>query len=231
MNLNPEFIRDPALEEEFLSRLQEKYLSQERPLPHLTELIYCLTRSYFDRNSSAQLTDKETLLFAIGFALESVIIRDLNDLPPSVRFRDGVYMHPDYIPLAYHQGTLELDLKTTRMFATELGEPKKGWPETWIRQFMGYAYTQFYDESQMPLIVPYGVAVLFLGQPSLTAGLFKFRKEDLMENWQYIQTRKETYLQHIVTRTIPKPFTFNYEWECDGCRYRMVCDAMVGGSK
>ncbi len=158
------FDRDPMLETELLERLREKY-THVKPIPHLTEVLYCLTRSYFDRTDPLPITKKELLYFAVGFGLEAVLLRGEPKLCPCLSISDegwvdgqvhsdcqckgsgivtgepqsqqldGLWLTPDYIDL---QG-VGVDLKSTRMWSTPEGVPKMGWPDSWLEQFKGYA--------------------------------------------------------------------------------------------
>lgn len=158
------FDRDPRLETELLDRLREKY-THIKPIPHLTEVLYCLTRSYYDRTDPLPITKKELLYFAVGFALEAVLLRGEPKLcacistssegwvdgqlhdgcpckgsgvdtgEPQSQQLDGLWLTPDYIDL---QDT-GVDLKSTRMWSTPEGVPKMGWPDSWLEQFKGYA--------------------------------------------------------------------------------------------
>lgn len=207
-----EFIRDVQLEQELVARLRQKYLT-EKPLPHLTELLYCLTRSYFDRTDPLEVTKKELLYFAVGFGLEAVLLRSEGDKDIESVEMDGIWLTLDYVDL---QG-VGVDLKSTRMWTTESGVPKNGWPETWLKQFMAYARVLGQTD--------YKVAVAYIGQPDLVGGVFRFSKEQVEENWQWVLERKEVYEDFIFKGEAPTPYEYNQSWECKNCKYALRCSA------
>ena len=157
------------------------------------------------------------LFFAIGFGLEAVLLRDdppNATEPPEPEQLDGVWMSLDYIAL----DSGGVDLKSTRMYSDEnSGAPKRGWPESWMRQFMAYAkllgHTQF------------SVAVLYLGQPNLVGGTFIFDTDEIEDNWLWIVSRRERYEDFQAIGKPPTPFKFNESWECQNCRYLMRCQS------
>ena len=217
------FIRNGLLEQEFYDRLQREYW-HEKPVGHLTELLYCLTRSWYDRYDPLEITDREKMLFSIGFGLERVFLRDPGDGEPVSEVVDGVSMTEDYISLTSDEG---VDLKTTRMYATLDGTPKMGWPENWLKQFMAYARKR----GQLT----YNVAIVYLGMPALVCGTFVWTQEELDANWSYILNRSVIYNSYAGTDLVPPPFTFNASWECETktskCRYLERCRAVERGMK
>ena len=219
-----EFRRDPQLERELYTRLREKYRT-EKPLPHLTELLYCLTRSYFDRVDPLLPTDKELVYFAVGFGLEEVILRSKGAAAPESTQLDGIWLTPDYVRLTGG----EMDLKSTRMYpGSDDGTPKMGWPDTWIEQFKSYAYRMALSaHGLVPATVPYSVGVVFIIPAQLVCGTFIFTREELEHQWEYNKMRRGVFMLHMEHRTIPQPFTWNKEWECRSCRYVLRCQEMA----
>lgn len=217
-----QWIRNPQIERELYERLRKKYHT-EKPLPHLTEVIGCLTRSYFDRFEPLQLTDRELALFSIGFGLETVILRDEDTPAPESVQLDGLWLTPDYTTVS--EG--ELDLKSTRMYPGEDGSPKRGLPEGWKIQFMAYAYRWMLQQEQaMPVEryeIPYSVGIVYLGAAEIACGTFMFKRDELVENWAYVQSRKDIYMQYVEKQRCPAPYAFNQDWECNYCRYSLRC--------
>ena len=216
-----EFSRDPQLEYELSERLRMKY-TQPRPDLHLSDLIGCLTASYFDKWEPVQHDDKAIMFFAIGFGLEEVILRDDDTPPPEVVEEDGIHMTMDYISTL---GGQPVDLKSTRMRFKDDGTPAKhGWPEHWMKQFKAYAYAR--QDTR------FSVAVIQLIGAELIAGTFNFTWEELEENWYYILGRRDIWRTAQHTGVPPTPFKFNHgasknSFECKNrtstCRYWLRC--------
>lgn len=216
------FDQNPQLRKELLDRLRSKYLTPRPDMPHLSEVMYCLTRSYFDRTDPIPPSEAELLLFSVGFGLEEVLLRDQTSLAPVTSYLDGLWLTPDYVALAGG----ELDLKTTRMGLKRLGEDMHGVPETWLEQFKAYAYKMAQSPvTDLPETVPYSVGVLLLASvpPELVVGTFTFTKQELLDNWFRIQSRKAVYMAHFEIKTPPEPFKWNRDWECKSCRYLIRC--------
>ena len=207
------FDRDPRLERTLYNMLAAKYLTT-KPLGHLTEVLYCLTNSYMNRFFPLTPTDKELLYFAVGFGLEDVMLRQPGVAAPETVVVEGVPMTPDFIWLK-DEG---VDLKSTRMYPTQPdGVPKMGWPETWLEQFMAYAY--------MLGKTTYSVGVVYLLPPELVGGTFTWTQAEINANWAKVKSRREVYMKAVVDQVPPKPFTYNKEWECKNCKRLEWCKA------
>src|SRR5437667_6697 len=46
-----------------------------KPLPHLTELISCLTKSYYNRYDPLPINPQTALIFVMGIGLEEALLR------------------------------------------------------------------------------------------------------------------------------------------------------------
>lgn len=245
-----EYQENPQLKNELLDRLRVKYGGVRPEYPHLSDLLGCLTKSYYNQKQFINNTEQELLYFSIGFGLEKVILRDeepdeeynclIANSPPMVQL-DGVYLTPDYVATAGGQ----LDLKSTRMYADkDTGQPKRGFPDTWMEQFMGYAWLEHVQKVELdenglhdlesysstgftgalPESLTYSVGVVYLIPAQLEAGTFTFPMADVLENWNRVQMRKTIFMAHMGMDTPPDPFTYNKDWECKGCKYILRCE-------
>jgi hypothetical protein len=228
-----DYFPDSQLRNELMSRLRDKYITDREDWPHLSEVIYCLTKSYFERTDPIQVTEKELLYFSIGFALEDVLLRISGPSIESVEL-DGLWLTPDYFALRGGQ----MDLKTTRMYADEMGRPKRGWPEGWIQQFKAYSYLEWVQahsseyplaEGRLPDYFNYSVGILYLGQPALECGTFKFTQQEILDNWNNLQTRKEIFIDHMDKGVIPEPYAYTEAWACKECKYAPRCRSLTQG--
>ena len=209
---------DSRLTHELEQRLRNKYVTPREDL-HLTDLISCLTATYFNKTDPLIHDKQAVMFFAIGFAMENVMLRDIaNPNAPESEEVDDIYMTEDYVSLADGMG---VDLKTTRMSLNQdTGKPKYGWPDSWMQQFMAYA------RKRKSLV--YSAAVVELIPARLTCITFTFTQAELDENWRYILSRKETYVDAMFSAGgPPQPFKFNQDWECKNrtstCKYFMRC--------
>lgn len=259
-----EYQTNPQLKNELMTRLRSKYGGVRPEYPHLSDLLGCLTKSYYNQKQPIENTDKETLFFSIGFGLEKVILRDedtipvhiddeqyeaniIGQSPPMVQL-DGVFLTPDYVAAAGGQ----LDLKSTRMYVDkDTDTPKRGWPDTWMEQFMGYAWLEYIqkwwgeqvmlgtpefssiniDTSDLPDSLTYSVGVIYLIPAQLEAGTFTFPMTEILENWNRVQMRKNIFMGHMAAETPPDPFTYNKDWECKDCKYLMRCQDVARQAK
>lgn len=215
-------IANPELRRDILNLLEAKYVDQSRKAElHLTDLIYCLTRSWFDKVKPLPPTEEEVMLFSLGFGLQKVLL-DGEAKPVTV---DGIVCSPDFIG----KRGLMSELKTTRQSirqkdkATGVYSPSE-FSETWVEQIMGYCYAVKQTE--------YDLAVLHIcGDyappfPKIAGWRLSFIEEELEEFWHYILCRKAILKIDMELNTIPKPFKYCKEWECNNCRYKVRCESL-----
>lgn len=239
--------REYSVRAEMLERLRQKYLT-EKPLPHLTEVIYCITKSYYERVDKIEPTDKELQLWSVGFGLEDVLLKDKNpalnyildaiEVVENVEELDKAWMLQvlnhlaEFNPMPGSQQMddiwltpdyIELaghgvDLKTTRMWSNADGSPKNGWPKSWMQQFKAYA--RLLGDTR------YYVSVFYIGAPELVSFKIEFSPEEIESNWAELLERRDAYLTGLLNHEPPYAFAWNEEWECKLCKYRDRCLAM-----
>lgn len=209
-----EFVRNPRLEAEIYDRLGKEYLTERKEFPHVTQVVYCLTRSWRDLIMPKPLTDKEKVLFAVGWGLERVMLPQTKIESVKV---GTLWMTPDFISL--QDGPA--DLKTTRAYPGADGLPKKGPPETWIEQFK--AYSVKFGKPRPDGSVEFSVVIVYLNPAELVAGTFIFTQEELKKNWDYLEERAAVLIASIESFKPPTPFKYNKVWECEHCRYLADC--------
>jgi len=222
-----EYIPDPELRNELLDRLAKKYLTTRPDIPHVSELISCLTRNYFDRLDPIERDDETLLGFAVGFALEGVLLRDLDTPAPDVQEVDGIFMSRDYVDLS----GIGADLKSTRMYPDLDGSPKRGWPEGWLEQFKAYMKIDL-EPGDPNERLPYRVAILYITQRALETGTLVFTRQEVEDEWDYLLERKKVYMNAFLNNEVPTPFKYNKTWECDaygGCPRKDTCLAIQRG--
>jgi len=187
-----------------------------KPCPHLTELVYCLTRSYWDRRDPVPPNEREILLFALGWGLERLLL--IGERKAAAGCSEGIYYSPDFLAFT----DLPAELKTTRMSTRRINSAAD-LPVTWQRQILGYMHCLGVTE--------YELAILFiLGDykppfPQLIGYRLSATPEEVASNWQWLLARKELYLTCLAEHIPPPPGHVCEEWECKECRYALRCEA------
>ena len=219
--LIPSMLDNKALVKDIHNALKKEYLSEEKPFPHLTELIYCLTRSFEDRMHPLPPTDDELMLWVTGFGLERVILHDFER--PQPKTKDGISYHIDFLNL--ESGRAEM--KSTR--ASIKTHDEHGLPESWLRQIAGYCHAE--GQTEFDLLILYLMGNYKPPFPKVLASRLTFTHEELIANWQFLVQRKEAYLWYIGNGARPEAYTWNMSWECGYCRYKVPCDIASTGGK
>jgi len=211
-------IPNPELDRIILNHLADLYkIKEKREGIHLSTLVYCLTKSFFDQKSPIMPTDEEVMLFALGLGLQDVLTPKTAATP--VFEKDGILYTPDFV---FPIDSRYVELKTTR---TSLDKAKVALPETWIEYIMGGCYIRGINS--------YELATLYiLGNykppfPQIYSETLVFEDEELQANWDNLLSRKKVYEGALESNLPPVPFSYNKEWECKSCRYKLQCEAIT----
>ncbi len=204
---------DSSLARRMLDDLGEE-IWIDKKLPHMTELIYCLTRSWCQRVQPMPYTPQEVALFVCGVGLEKVLLRPHRQhIEGEV---DGIHFDADFLDYNNNVG----ELKTTRTSMSKLPDDMS---VAWAIQIKGYMYALGKDEATLAALCLMGdYAPPF---PTLAAWHGKASEVELANTWQWLLWRKEILLGHLERKEMPKQFTYNFSWECKWCGYKLLCDA------
>jgi hypothetical protein len=201
-----------------LDHLTQLYgLTEKRVGIHLSSLIFCLKRQQMDTLDGRVLpTDKELMLFALGWGLQDVLTPHSAETP--VIEKEGIIYRPDF-NLTLQQWTCEL--KTTRM-SMKKGDAHE-FPETWIKYMKGGCYMQ--NRNTYDLAVLYMMGYYKPPFPEAASYHFEFTDDEILDNWDWIKSRYDIYVPALQSGVILPAYTYNEEWECENCRYELVCSS------
>ena len=227
-----------------LAALRAEYATDvQRPGLHLSSLIYCLTKAYWNKLDPEPPSEEAVNMWSIGYALERVMIARMHVEPIVL---DGIHMSPDFV-LA---GTLA-DLKSTRMQPVKsdgcavCGLPWRGhkdmghsyeatsrpfdMPIGWQRQFAAYlrALNLIHGESTHD----FAVVVMHLVPAVLTTWRVWFTDTELEDNWQWVLQRANDFENMLAAQT-SEPFEHRgFEDECTHCDYLLRCQLTASLAK
>lgn len=213
---------DPAFTEAMLDgvldRMLNRYDKRERwkkgEDPHLSELLYCLTSTYWqsrDKDNSISFTKKTRLMFALGVALEDVMLRPLGDSVTGTF--EGIQFEVDAEVDDQAGGVDLVEYKSTRMGIKRFTED---FPIGYYRQLLGYM--------KMKGVLKAKFVVMFIIPPELVTWEAEVTEEEIERNWNWIKDRRDLRNRFVQTGEIPQPFTFNEDYECKACAFKLLCD-------
>lgn len=232
---------DSHLATQMLGDLAEE-IRLEKKHPHVTELIYCLTRSWYNRFRPLPPTPKETMLFVVGVGLEQVLLKahrqqlscckkhgedivtwgrqngGVGKLPegpcPGI---DGIHYAMDFLDYFDQAG----EMKSTRIALDKFLERM---PVTWERQVLSYLHCE--GKTKSTLAVVHLMGSYKPPFPDFMCWHGEATPREIAGHWDWMIGRRDI-LQHYVDLGEPPPqFTYNEDWECGYCAYKMLCDAM-----
>lgn len=210
-----EWKENTALADRLLGLIAEE-MKLDKPEPHVTQLIYCLTKGWMDKYDPLPLTAKETCLFSIGVKMGEILLAPhAQEVEGEL---EGIHFSIDFVTEDSASGrSIEADrlgeLKSTRMGTRKHPDD---FPPGWHKQLLAYMKTagSLHATYAIMYVIP---AVFRTWEVSAT-------QEEIDTNWTWLQARKVIYMEFIEAGTRPTPFEYNEPWECKNCRYKLICD-------
>ena len=201
----------------------KQHLHKDMPLPHVTELIYCLTKAYWQRTIPADLTDEEALLFSVGHGLQGLII-------PGREVRgvcEGIHWSADQLDMA-GDSIIVGELKTTRKSAR-----KDDIPDGWLKQIMAYCYANKTTLAHLAILHMMGnYRPPF---PMLKVWRLEFEQDEVEKNWTRLLFRWALLARALHDDIVPGPTKWCDAWECPlmsskgRCGYELLCRVEMKG--
>lgn len=213
-------VENPELKSRIIQHLIDQYkIIEVREPNHLSTYVYCRTRGFFDQHQAISPTEQEVLLFSLGYGLQDVLTP--TDAEAPVIEKEGVIYRPDMMFMARSTPT---ELKTTRKSAKKhfIDEEIS---ESWLDYMKGGC--KILDTTEYELIVLYMMGNYSPPFPQIYADTFIFEQEEIDENWNKLMERKAVMDKAIETNVPPEPFQNCYDWECQYCRYKLMCETIV----
>lgn len=214
------------MERLILDHLAELYnIKDRREGIHLSDIVYCLTKSFFNHKQMIEPTDEEIMLFVIGLGLQDILTPKEAIVP--MYEKDGITFSPDF---RLKIGKSEFhELKTARLSMKTLLESL---PETWLEYIKGGCFMRGVTSYELTVLLLMGTyAPPF---PKLYSETLVFEEQELSDNWNEIVARKAVFDKALATNKPPTPGIWCKGWECPliptkkswSCRYSMQCSAI-----
>jgi len=200
--------------------MEEIKENREGQHPSVTDLIDCLTKTYYDSEPSnhLEINNKTKLYFLIGLGLERSLLVSRKKLP-IYGVTEGIHWHVDSLD----EGLLEL--KSTRI------SPKNApdnFSQRWMKQVKSYLVANGLKECDL--------AVIYLVQPEFVVWHLAFDSMELDIHWEWMKRRRDVWNEAKTTRVPPKAYEWNAEggpnsWDCKECSYKIICELNKGMGK
>lgn len=188
---------------------QLKVMDGVRTGIHVSDLLYCLRKTYFRRVNEIPITDRMQLLFAIGKAMHNYLHPGQGEQSVEV---DGILCSPD-------NTEDKSEIKTTRSNSDKFNPsdmPK------WERQMMAYCKAlgvKVYNLDAFFICGNYKPPF-----PTLRTFEYTFTEGEIESNWQWLKARRDILVKALETDTPPAKDC--EEWECKECEAIGYCSAL-----
>ncbi len=199
----------------------------ERTGVHCTDLLYCLNKQAWRRLDPRESTDRETLLFSLGWATQRWLTGKPKD--EDSLLVDNIVVTPDALTVDGCPWELKCTFQSSERPIEESIH--------WVRQLMCQCYALKKLKAELTRFELMGNWKSVFGKkedkgktenekPTFHAYEFVFTQEELDRNWAWIKTRRDLYLQ-ILSTAVPLPkiqaLAPDMSFECGYCDYKERC--------
>jgi hypothetical protein len=210
-----EIKEDPQFRGILMARIAQRELA-ERSGVHCSDLIYCLNKQAMRRLEPIEPTEKEILLFSIGWSTQRWLTGKAKD--EDEREVDGIIVTCDDLV-----GGTPWELK-----ATYQSNQRPILDQThWIRQIMCQAFVTKSTTAYLTRLELMGNWKIKEGdRPTLHAYRLEFSQHELDKNWEWMKERAELFTGILDTKALlPKgvALPLGQGYECDYCNYKKQC--------
>jgi hypothetical protein len=209
----------------------------ERTGVHCSDLIYCLNKQALRRLQPLPTTEREVLLFSLGWATqrwltgkpedeETITVDDIQ-VTPDCSFRDAPW-----------------ELKAT-FTSSERAIIEN---DAWLRQIMAQCYVTKTLEARLTRLELMGNWKSIFGKkedkgnpenqkPTLSAFKLVFTQEELDSNWVWLKARRERFLEliekpeefssdRLLNKQLALPSDKHFECEYCPLTYKILCEKL-----
>jgi len=225
-----------AFKEKLLQKIADREF-QERTGVHQSDLIYCLNKQVLRKLKPAPNTERELLLFSLGWATQRWLTGQDKDEPE--KEVDGIIVTCDAMS-GIDEGVVPWELKCTFQSS---GKPIEE-NTHWIRQLMAQCYVTGTTTAYLSRLEVMGgwtwvwnmrakpekIAKLVAekgenwdAHPTLSVIKVEFAQDELDRFWAWLKERRDLYLEILSSEKLVAPayaLASGMTFECDYCSYR-----------
>uniref|UniRef100_A0A6M3K602 PD-(D/E)XK nuclease superfamily protein n=1 Tax=viral metagenome TaxID=1070528 RepID=A0A6M3K602_9ZZZZ len=244
---------DPWFRAKVIEKIRAREFG-ERTGVHQSDLNYCLNRQAFRRLAPKGDTDRETLIFSLGYSTQRWLTGMDKDEPEMEV--DGIKVTTDCVAEGdeytaintptgvVYSNELPWELKATFTSSSKPIEENVAW----LRQIMAECYVRNTTQAKLTRFClmgnwlwvwngrakPAKLAELVKehgenwdDHPVLQAYNLEFTEEEIARNWRWLLERRTLFLQVIESgKALPKAVSIpsGQEYECKWCAYTKECE-------
>lgn len=220
---------DPEFKAQLIAQIAAREFSVRTGV-HCSDLIYCLNKAVLRRLYPIPSTEREVLLFSLGWATQRWLTGKPED--EDTITVDGIQVTPDS---SWKDNPWELKATYTSSEKPIVDN------DSWLKQIMAQCYVTNTQTARLSRLELMGNWKSIFGakevkglpqnsKPTLSVFKLEFEQAELANNWEWLKGRK-ILLKQIIENPkslLPKVQALppGHEWECDSCNptHRAICE-------
>lgn len=196
--------KNKVLLNEFISKLQKKYTNRVRTNIHVSDLIYCLRQSFFNRTNPKKLNEA-----TLGYFLDGARRHDVLQELSGMEFEKRVNKYGVYGSIDLFNG-IPIEFKSTRQ--------SKGVSELYTKQ-LGY-YCTLLGESKGIIVIQ---RLLAKKNPFEIYDV-KYNEDDIYSFTRKIIEGRRFFDYALKNDDVISLSKTEHEWMCINCIYKKECE-------
>lgn len=218
------FTRNDQLAEELLRKIAKSQQGEDRTFQHpsVTDLIQCLTKSFYNMQEPVEESAQTNLYYLIGLGVEKALIGGLQHTKANGEF-EGVFYHLDSLDAGSAEGGW-FELKTTRISPDATKNNPLSGIERYLAPGHGFGLNQILAYAKTQNLRELDFGIVYLIQAKFEVWRVSFTQEEIDTHWEWMQIRKGVFNKAMEDNWPPEQYQWNQDWECKNCSYVLRCE-------
>ena len=203
--------KNDALASKLLDEMvEEKLEDRTGQHPSVTDLLRCLTASWWDAHRKVEHGKKKEIFFLIGIGLEKSLLAARKQNPTAGE-TDGIYWHID----DNDDGLIEVKSYRGSLKKVEQADGSFQLPDYYVQQVKSYCVMLGVNQCDLGIIyiIPAEFEVYHIEFDDLELGLHR----------RWLMARRDVWLVAEAKDKAPESYKHNQDWECRDCQYKLLC--------
>ena len=209
--------KNDALAKQLLDEMvAEKIEDRSGQHPSVTDLLRCLTASWWDAHRTVEHGKKKEIYFLLGIGLEKSLLAARKQNPTAGK-SEGIFYHVD----DFDYGLIEVKSYRGSVKKVELPDGTFQLPDYYIRQVMSYCVMLGVSECDL--------GIIYIIPAEFEVYHIQFDEMELSFHRKWMHARRDVWEAAEIAEKAPESYRHNQDWECKDCQYKLLCETRGSG--
>lgn len=196
----------------------EKLEDRSGQHPSVTDLLRCLTASWWDAHRKVENSKKKETYFLIGIGLEKSLLAARKQNPTAGK-TDDIFYHVD----DFDQGLIEVKSFRGIIKKVELADGSFELPDYYVQQVKSYCVMLGVSECDL--------GIIYIIPAEFEVYHVVFDEMELAFHRKWMHARRDEWAKAELRGKAPESYKHNKDWECKDCQYKLLCETRKAGGE